>query len=51
MFDIQLHNSDSSVLNGFYHVALRVPMERLPGGYKNYGGEMEVDLDSSIPAA
>lgn len=24
-------------------------MERLPSGYKNYGGEMEVDLGSNIP--
>ncbi|AAW43128.1 hypothetical protein CNBD4010 [Cryptococcus deneoformans B-3501A] len=48
-FDVQLHNSNRSVMVGFLPIALRVPMERLPSGYKNYGGEMEVDLGSNIP--
>jgi hypothetical protein len=34
---------------GFLPIALRVPLERLPSGHHNYGGEMEVDLDSGVP--
>lgn len=34
---------------GFLPIALRVPMERLPTGYKNYGGELEIDLGSEVP--
>jgi hypothetical protein len=48
-FDIQLHNSNKNVMVGFIPIALRVPMERLPNGRKNYGGELEVDLDDNIP--
>lgn len=48
-FDIQLHNGNRSIMTGFIPIALRVPMERLPTGRKNYGGEMEVQLDSNIP--
>ncbi|KAK8858445.1 hypothetical protein IAR55_002672 [Kwoniella newhampshirensis] len=48
-FDIQLHNGNRTVMTGFIPIALRVPMERLPTGRKNYGGEIEVDLDTSIP--
>ncbi|GFZ45370.1 hypothetical protein JCM24511_03096 [Saitozyma sp. JCM 24511] len=48
-FDVQLHNSNKSVMIGFLPIALRVPLERLPSGHHNYGGEMEVDLDSGIP--
>ena len=47
-FDIQLHNNNKTILNGFIPIALRVPLERLPTGRKNFGGEMEVDLDPSI---
>lgn len=36
-------------MNGAIKIALRVPMERLSSGYKNYGGEIEVDLDGSVP--
>ncbi|EIW73596.1 hypothetical protein M231_04202 [Tremella mesenterica] len=50
-FDIQLHHWNQTILNGFYPIALRVPMERLSTGRKNFGGELEVDLDSSIPVA
>jgi hypothetical protein len=48
-FDIQLHNANKNVMIGFIPIALRVPMEKLPGGWKNYGGEIEVDLDGDIP--
>ncbi|KIR68479.1 hypothetical protein I312_100438 [Cryptococcus bacillisporus CA1280] len=48
-FDIQLHNANRSVMVGFLPIALRVPMERLPTGYKNYGGELEIDLGSEVP--
>jgi len=48
-FDIQLHNGNRSIMIGFIPIALRVPMQRLPKGYKNFGGEMEVDLDANIP--
>ena len=34
---------------GFIPIALRVPMERLPTGRKNFGGEIEVDLGDSMP--
>lgn len=34
---------------GFIPIALRVPMERLPTGKKNFGGELEIDLDPSTP--
>lgn len=45
-FDIQLHNSNRSVMTGFIPVVLRVPMEHLPGT-KIFGGEIEVDLDTN----
>lgn len=48
-FDIQLHNANYSIMNGFIPIALRVPMERLPTGRKNFGGELEVDLADNIP--
>ncbi|WVO15785.1 hypothetical protein L204_103447 [Cryptococcus depauperatus] len=48
-FDIQLHNANKSVMVGFLPIALRVPMDRLPTGHKNYGGEIEVDLDKAVP--
>ncbi|WVQ80555.1 hypothetical protein IAT38_002660 [Cryptococcus sp. DSM 104549] len=48
-FDIQLHNANRSIMVGFVPIALRVPMERLPTGHHNYGGEIEIDLDASIP--
>ena len=48
-FDIQLHNGNRSIMTGFIPIALRVPMERLPSGRKNFGGEMEVQLDTNIP--
>jgi hypothetical protein len=48
-FDVQLHNANKSVMIGFIPIALRVPLERLPSGHHNYGGEMEVDLNSGIP--
>lgn len=48
-FDIQLHNGNRSIMVGFIPIALRVPMERLPTGRKNFGGEMEIDLDANIP--
>ncbi|OCF31303.1 hypothetical protein I317_02207 [Kwoniella heveanensis CBS 569] len=48
-FDIQLHNFNSSIMIGFIPIALRVPMERLPTGKKNYGGEIEVDLNVQLP--
>ncbi|WWC70603.1 uncharacterized protein I206_104554 [Kwoniella pini CBS 10737] len=47
-FDIQLHNSNRTIMVGFLPIALRVPMEKLPGK-KFYGGEIEVDLSSSLP--
>jgi hypothetical protein len=47
-FDIQLHNNNKTILNGFIPIALRVPLERLPTGRKNFGGEMEVDLDPNV---
>lgn len=45
-FDIQLHNSNRSVMTGFIPIVLRVPMEHLPGK-KIFGGEIEVDLDTN----
>ena len=48
-FDIQLHNANKSIMVGFIPIALRVPMEKLPTGKKNYGGEIEVDLSPDIP--
>ncbi|ORY31448.1 hypothetical protein BCR39DRAFT_526817 [Naematelia encephala] len=48
-FDIQLHNWNKTIMNGFIPIALRVPMERLPTGRHNYGGEIEVDLDLDMP--
>jgi len=48
-FDIQLHNSNRSLLVGFIPIALRVPMTRLTTGRKNYGGELEVDLSTGVP--
>ncbi|WVR06207.1 hypothetical protein IAU60_003237 [Kwoniella sp. DSM 27419] len=48
-FDIQLHNFNKSVMIGFVPVALRVPMEKLSSGSKNYGGEIEVDLNLNLP--
>ena len=48
-FDIQLHNANKSVMVGFIPIALRVPMARLTTGRRNYGGELEVDLDDGAP--
>ncbi|KAL7423110.1 hypothetical protein Q5752_002409 [Cryptotrichosporon argae] len=48
-FDLQLHNPNKTIMNGFLDIALRVPNERLSTGYKNYGGEIEVDLDDTTP--
>lgn len=45
-FDIQLHNSNRSIMTGFIPIVLRVPMEKLPGS-KVFGGEIEVDLNSN----
>ncbi|WVQ65950.1 uncharacterized protein L199_004128 [Kwoniella botswanensis] len=47
-FDIQLHNSNRTIMVGFLPIALRVPMEKLPGK-KYYGGEIEVDLVDGLP--
>ena len=48
VFDIQLHNVNQTVMEGFIPIALRVPMTR---GAKrgNYGGSMEVDLAEGVP--
>lgn len=46
---MQLHNSNRSILIGHIPIALRVPMERMKTGRKNYGGEIEIELDSNIP--
>ncbi|CAD6582797.1 MAG: hypothetical protein TREMPRED_003390 [Tremellales sp. Tagirdzhanova-0007] len=48
-FDIQLHNSNRSLMVGFIPIALRVPLIRVPTGRKNYGGELEVDLSTGVP--
>lgn len=48
-FDIQLHNNNETIMNGFIPIALRIAMERLPTGRKNYGGEMEIDLNPGMP--
>lgn len=45
-FDIQLHNSNKTIMDGFIPIVLRVPMEKLPGT-KNYGGSIEVDLNAN----
>lgn len=47
-FDVQLHNVDKKVMDGFIKLALRVP-HALQGKYGNYGGELEVDLDENVP--
>jgi hypothetical protein len=48
-FDVQLHNVQHGVLSGAVKIARNVPMQRLSSGYKNYGGQIEVDLDGTIP--
>lgn len=47
-FDVQLHNVDKRVMNGFIKLALRVPHDS-QGKYGTYGGELEVDLDDGVP--
>lgn len=48
-FDVQMHNFRHGVMEGAIRIAKNVPMERMSGGYRNYGGEIEVDLDGTIP--
>jgi len=48
-FDVQLHNYKHGVMEGAIKIARNVPMQRLSSGYRNYGGEIEVDLDGTIP--
>jgi hypothetical protein len=48
-FDIELVNYDLSIMTGSIPIAYRVPNTRLTTGYKNYGGEIEVDLDGTVP--
>ncbi|KAK4687176.1 hypothetical protein P7C73_g2948, partial [Tremellales sp. Uapishka_1] len=48
-FDVQLHNANRNIMVGFIPIALRVPMQRLTTGSKNYGGEIEVDLNGNMP--
>lgn len=50
-FDIKLHNVNRKVLAGAIKIALRFPMEPLPGSYKNLGGEIEIDLEGNVPPA
>lgn len=49
VFDIQMHNHNLTIMQGFQPIALRVKMDRLPGGHRNFGGKMEVDLGGSVP--
>ncbi|EJT48874.1 hypothetical protein A1Q2_08078 [Trichosporon asahii var. asahii CBS 8904] len=47
-FDVQLHNVDKKVMDGFIKLALRVP-HAAAGKYGTYGGELEVDLTEDVP--
>jgi hypothetical protein len=45
----QLAVMDDRCRIGHIPIALRVPMERMKTGRKNYGGEIDIELDSNIP--
>lgn len=47
-FDVQLHNVDKKVMEGFIKLAYRVP-HAAQGKYGTYGGELEVSLDDAVP--
>lgn len=49
VFDIQLHNWNKKIMPGYIKLATQYPMQSLPGTYKNLGGEIEIDLDGSVP--
>ena len=48
-FDVQLHNTNKTIMNGFLRLALLVPLERLGEAQGNYGAVLEVDLEDGIP--
>lgn len=51
-FDIQLHNSNKTVMEGFVPIAQQVPLKKWTSGSNKgrYGGELGVDLtNTQIP--
>jgi hypothetical protein len=48
-FDIQLHNPNKTILNGFLPLAQRVPLKKFTSGSRKgqFGGELGIDLDAT----
>lgn len=51
-FDIQLHNANRTIMEGFVKIAAQVPLVKEKSGSNKgrYGGQLGIDLtDTSIP--